>query len=176
MLHLLRQHVILVGLPGSGKSTVGSLVADMMGVRVFDVDSAVANRTGTSIAEIFERQGEAAFREFERTETLNSLLEEPGVIVPGGGWAAQPDNLTSVKGRAITVYLRTSPQEAARRVAPEGGRPLLETSDPVGAMESLLRERAGFYEECDARVDTDGKRPEEVAREVAELALQRAPG
>jgi shikimate kinase len=168
----LERQIILVGLPGSGKSTVGRLLADLLHVPLKDIDGAVIKRTGMSIADIFTSHGEESFRELERAETNAALLGGPSVIVPGGGWAAYPGNLEEVTGRALTVYLETAPRTAAERVAPQGGRPMLEHRDPIGRMRLLLDERAGFYERCDVVVKTDDRTPESVAREVAELALR----
>ena len=173
---LLHHHIILVGLPGAGKNTVGRAIAETLRARIHDVDAAVERRVGVSISQIFESLGENRFRDLEREEALVALGNEPGVIVPGGGWAAQPGNLESTRGRGVTVYLHTTPAEAASRALPQGGRPLLDRPDPVSQMEQLLKQRAPFYERCDIRVTTDGKTPEDVAREVIELALPRHAG
>ncbi len=166
----LQKHVVLIGLPGAGKSTVGRLVAKILNVDVRDVDSAVERRAGMKIAEIFDSQGEAAFRALERRETEDALEGDPAVVIPGGGWAAQPGNLETVRGRAVTVYLKTEAATAAKRAGAHSGRPLLDSPDPVGRMESLLAERSRYYEGCDLVLATEGKSAEQVARELAELA------
>jgi shikimate kinase len=172
----LHRHVILIGLPGAGKSTVGRFLADTLHAAIYDIDAAVEQRAEMTISQIFESLGEDRFRELERDEALLALGSAPGVIIPGGGWAAQPGNLESARPRGVTVYLHTTPAEAVSRALPQGGRPLLESPNPVGQMERLLAQRSLFYDRCDVCVTTDGKSPGEVAREVIELALQGHAG
>jgi len=166
----LKQHVLLVGLPGSGKTTVGRLVADQLHAGFVDVDAILVRREGKPIDVIFGEQGESAFREMERRETEAALANDPAVIAPGGGWAAQPGALAAAKQRALVIYLCSRPDTAARRAAPEGNRPLLMGLDPVTRMRELLKQREPFYRDAHAHVVTDGKAPEQVADEVARLA------
>ncbi|UCG86816.1 MAG: shikimate kinase [Gemmatimonadota bacterium] len=168
----MKRHLILVGLPGAGKSTVGRLVAASLGTPIQDVDALIEERLGISIKEIFASRGEAEFRELERAETVQLLLDPPAVIVPGGGWAAQPGNLESVVGKALTVYLATSPSTALARVGDVDTRPLLAGDDRAARFESLLAAREPYYERCDVTVPTDGRTVGEIAREVIELALE----
>jgi len=167
----LSRHLLLVGLPAAGKSTVGCLVAAALGVQVRDIDALIESCLGMGIPQIFATHGEAAFRSLERAETMRALTGDPIVVVPGGGWAAQPGNLHHAKVRALTVYLYTSPEQAAARVLTQSERPLLSSADTVAKMRELLAERAAFYEQCDTRVFTDGKTAEAVASEVVEVAL-----
>lgn len=167
----MRCHVLLVGLPGSGKTTVGRLVAQTLDARFVDVDALVEARTGMRVERLFAERGEAAFRALERDEVASELAGEPGVIAPGGGWAAQPGNLEAAAA-ALTVYLSVTPEEAARRLAADGStvRPLLPRRDLLGALERLLAARQPFYARCRATVETVGQNPEGVARGVAQLA------
>ena len=163
-------HLILVGLPGAGKTTVGRLVAQDLGVPFVDVDTLIEERIGVSIAEIFADQGEAAFRELERQCVAKLAAEHsPCVIAPGGGWAAQPGTLRSVAGEALTVYLETAPAVAAERSRGGPERPLLADRREEG-MRELHGQRERFYARCDASVPTDNRTPREVASEVVELA------
>ena len=176
-----RRRVVLVGLAGSGKSTVGPLVAEALGAAFVDLDEAIERRSGAAIPELFARYGEASFRVSERDEMERALAGSPGVIAAGGGWAAQPGSLESADGRALLVYLALPAVVAAERVerAP-GTRPLLKGRAMEGdggrsrAMTDLLGARAPFYERCEARVDAAGGSPEAVAREVVRLARSRA--
>jgi len=167
-----KRHVILVGLPGAGKSTVGRLVATSLGTRVHDLDAMIEERSGISISEIFVSKGEAEFRRLERAETVRALQGPPAIIVPGGGWAAQPGNLESVAGKALTVYLATSPETALARTATTDQRPLLAGGGRAERLESLHDARKSYYERCDATVATDGRTARQVAREVVELARE----
>jgi shikimate kinase len=167
-------HVVLIGLPGSGKSTVGRLVAEAVRAPCQDIDAIVTRKEGRPISLIFAERGEAAFRELERREMEDALAGPPAVIIPGGGWAAQPGALASARGRALIVYLKTRPGTATTRAEPDGNRPMLSGEDPALRMQQLLREREPFYLEADAQVETDRKSAAKVADEVIELARKRA--
>ncbi|MGH7537898.1 MAG: shikimate kinase [Gemmatimonadales bacterium] len=166
-------HIVLIGLPGSGKSTVGRLVAETLGAPLVDIDAIVTRREGRPIQIIFAERGEAAFRELEKQEMEAALAGPPSVIAPGGGWAAQPDALGSLQGRALVVYLKTRPDSAAARAAPQGNRPTLMGEDTTVQMRQLLREREPFYVQADAVVETDRSKPPEVAAAVVRLARSR---
>lgn len=165
----MRRHVLLIGLPGSGKSTVGQLVAEALRTRFVDVDKEVEQRTGLSVPQIFAEQGEPRFREIEREIVSDVLNAEPTVVAPGGGWATQPGNLDGATRRALLVYLETEPGVAALRVRDLGGRPLLER-DPVGTMATLYGERVATYRRAEVAVRTDARAPAEVAADVVRLA------
>jgi len=169
-----RRHIVLVGLPGSGKSTVGPLVAQALGASFVDLDAAIERRSGAAIPELFARYGEASFRVTERDEMERVLAGDPCVIAAGGGWAAQPGSLESASGRALLVYLALPAAVAAARAAgAPGARPLL-AGDVRERMAALLAARVGSYECCEARVDAAGAPAEGVARDVVRLARSRA--
>jgi shikimate kinase len=169
----MKRHVVLIGLPGAGKTTVGTLVAQQLGAQFVDTDAAIVRREGRPVMLIFAEQGEAAFRQMERHEVDNALTREPAVIAPGGGWAVQPGALASARAAAVVVYLRTQPDTATRRVGP-GNRPTLMGGDPADMMRGLLRDREATYLEADATIDTDGRSADDVAAEVVRLARARA--
>ena len=170
----MKRHVVLVGLPGSGKTTVGRLVAEQLRAGFVDIDAILERREGRPIAMIFAEKGEAAFRDMERKEMETALANEPAVIAPGGGWAAQPGAIDDAKMRALVVYLRTRPETAAQRAAPEGTRPMLRGEDPAARMRDLQKEREPFYRAAHAAVDTDRKAPSQVTIEVVRLAQSSA--
>lgn len=169
----MRRHVVLVGLPGSGKTTVGALAARQLGAAFVDVDAAIVRREGRPVTLIFAERGEAAFRDMERHEVDAALQREPAVIAPGGGWAAQPGVLARAQAAALVVYLRTQPDIATGRVGP-GNRPTLMGGDPLALMRGLLDAREAAYRQADATVDTDGKTADAVAAEVIRLAQAHA--
>ena len=170
----MKKHIVLIGLPGSGKTTVGRIVAEALHAGFVDVDAILARREGEPISMIFAEKGEAAFRELERKEMETALGNEAAVIAPGGGWAAQPRAIEGAKERAFCIYLRTRPEIAAKRATPEGTRPVLMGEDPEARMRQLIKERDPFYIKADAQVQTDRSSPQQVAGEVVRLAQTQA--
>jgi len=168
------RHVVLIGLPGSGKTTVGKLVADALKAPFVDIDAIVARKEGRPISMIFAEKGESVFRELERVEMEAALGGVPAIIAPGGGWAAQQGALSSVQQRGLVVYLKARADTAASRAAPQGNRPVLMGEDPSSQMRELLKEREPFYVLADATVETDRKAPAKVVEELVRLARTRA--
>jgi shikimate kinase len=109
----MQRHVLLVGLPGCGKSTVGRLAADGLAAPLIDIDGLLVREMGMPISQIFGMVGEARFREMERDAVNAAQGGNPGVIVPGGGWAAQPGQLEAALASSLVVYLKCQPATAA---------------------------------------------------------------
>jgi shikimate kinase len=169
-----KRHLILVGLPGAGKSTVGRLVAEGLQTSFVDIDSLLIRKEGKPITMIFAEKGEQAFREMERREVESALTQPPAVIVPGGGWAAQPGALDGARSHAYVIYLKAPAELAAARAAPSGTRPVLSGDDPVAQMRELFKEREPYYASANATVQTEAKTPEQLAAEVVRLAKTSA--
>jgi len=165
-----KRHLVLIGLPGAGKSTVGRMVAERLQAGFVDIDTILIRKEGKPIAMIFAEKGERAFREMERKEVEAALANLPAVIAPGGGWAAQPGALESAKPRAYVVYLKVRAEVAAGRAEPSGTRPVLMGDDPVARMRELYTARDPLYAKADATVLTEAKSAENVAAEVVKLA------
>ena len=171
----MKRHIVLIGLPGAGKSTVGRMVAERLKATYVDIDSILIRREGKPITMIFAEKGEPAFRDMERKEVESALLAtEPAVIVPGGGWAAQPGQLDGARGRGYFIYLKARAEVAAGRAEPSGTRPVLMGDDPVEQMRTLYKERDPYYAKADATVLTEAKPAEKVADEVLRLAQTNA--
>lgn len=161
--------VVLVGAMGSGKSTVGRIVAGRTGRRLVDVDVAITERTGRSVREIWEDGGEAAFRHLESAEVLAALGGDEAVVVAApGGVVVDPDVQAALRA-ALVVWLRADPATLARRVRPGDHRPLLGTH-PGEVLPALARERRALYERlADAVVDVDALTPAAAADAVVHL-------
>ena len=165
-------HLILVGLPGAGKSTVGSVLARELGRSFLDFDAEIARREGMTIAEIFATKGEPSFRQLEHglTEELRDLGGM--VLAPGGGWVTRPETVAIIRPPARMVYLRIRPRTAINRMGRSvAGRPLLSRPNPVAELERLLRERRTAYESADYVVDVERVAISEVVRRIV-VAVQ----
>ena len=165
-------HIVLVGLPGAGKSAVGALLGEALGRPVLDFDVEIARRQGTSVPEIFARRGEDYFRELERA--LTEELRDTGnmILAPGGGWAARADTVALLRPPARLVYLRVTPATAVRRMgAGVSVRPLLRHPDPVGELGRLLTTRRSAYESADLVLDVEALAPQEVTDRIAAWAV-----
>lgn len=164
------RHIVLVGLPGSGKSTVGRLVADGLPAPLIDIDGLLVREMGMPVSQIFGMVGEARFRQMERDAVDAAQAGEPGVIVPGGGWAAQPGQLDAAKSRCLSVYLRCLPGTAASRSGQGEVRPALAGVDPVQRMRTLFEEREPFYLLAHHTVQAERGAAKAVAAEIVGLA------
>jgi shikimate kinase len=168
------RHIVLVGLPGCGKSTVGRLVAEVLSASLIDIDGLLVREMGMPISQIFGMVGEARFREMERDAVIAAQGGDPGVIVPGGGWAAQPGQLAAALDSCFVVYLRCLPATAARRIAQGEARPVLAGVDPVQRMRGLLQEREQFYLLTPHQVDAEHADAAKVAASIVDLARKHA--
>jgi len=167
-----KRNVFLIGPMGSGKTAVGKYLARLLDAPFYDSDAEIERRTGVDIPYIFEKEGEAGFRERER-ETIEALTgSEPMVLATGGGAVLRPENRTCLASRGFVVYLETSVAQQTHRVRHARNRPLLNNVDPAAKLEQLMRERAPLYAEiADLTVVTDGRRVRSVAEEIIK-ALQ----
>ncbi|MGH7625324.1 MAG: shikimate kinase [Gemmatimonadaceae bacterium] len=149
-------HLILVGLPGSGKTSVGRGVARRTGRDFLDFDAEIERRTGHSIAQLFEQLGEAHFRQLELDLTAELAPREGMILAPGGGWIMVPGALAMLRPPGRVIYLRTTPAVAYRRMgAGHRSRPLLAAADPLHELSALLAARERSYLSADFVVDVE---------------------
>ncbi len=158
--------VVLVGPPGSGKSSVGAALAELLGLPLHDTDAAIEAAAGRTIADIFVEDGEPAFRALERAEVARALAEDAGVLALGGGAPVDPLTEQLLDGQTV-VFLDVGIADASKRVGFDQSRPLLAVN-PRASWVRLMNERRPVYERVATfRVDTAGRTPDEVAAEVA---------
>jgi shikimate kinase len=156
--------IVLIGAPGSGKTTVGAMLAERLGVPFNDADAIIVERAGRSIAEIFTDDGEAAFRALEEQVTAE-LLELPGVLSLGGGAVLSSTTRAALRSHRV-VWLRIGLSQSVKRVGLDTARPLL-LGNVRGQLLKLLNERAPLYAEVATEVvDTDDTTPAEVVETI----------
>ena len=159
-------NLALIGFMGTGKSSVGRMVADALHFTFLDTDDVIVARAGKSIAEIFERDGEGAFRELERGIVEELARRTKTVISTGGGLPVNDANLASLKSHALLVCLWASPEKIWERVRGQTHRPLLRETDPLAKIRALLESRAPYYRQADVLVNTEMRSVREVATQI----------
>lgn len=167
----LTKPVVLVGMMGAGKTSVGRLLAQKLGLPFIDADSEIEQAAQATISEIFERDGEAVFRSGER-RVIARLLEGPLCVLATGGGAFMSDETRGkIHERAISIWLRAELDLLVRRVGRRRDRPLLNTGNPRDTLAKLLEVRSPIYGEADITVESGDQAPEQVAEAVI-AALQ----
>ncbi len=140
-------NIFLVGLMGSGKTTIGRALAKKLNLRFVDADQEIEARTGASIPLIFEIEGEASFRQRE-ADVIRDLTAQQGIVLAtGGGAVLNEQSRRYLRERGIVIYLRASANSILQRTSHDRNRPLLQTADPKAKIEELSRQRAPLYQE-----------------------------
>lgn len=166
------RNIILIGPMGSGKSTIGNIIANRLHREFQDSDHFIEKRTGVDIARIFDIEGEHGFRERE-SDALNELLSQNNrVVATGGGSVLRPQNQQLLKQKGFIIFLDTSVTQQLRRLARDKKRPLLQTENPRGRLEAMFVERHPIYLDlADLAVKTDKR----VARRLAADIINQLP-
>jgi shikimate kinase len=166
---------VLVGLPGSGKSTIGKLAAEKLNRSFLDFDEEIVRRQGMSIAQIFAERGEPAFRRME-SDLTKELRHLGGMIVaPGGGWIINPENVNTLLD-ARFVWLKVRPEVAIARLKGQvSSRPLLVRPDPLAEMRKLLEEREALYARAPHVINTEMVTLDQAVETLATLATAKDP-
>jgi len=167
-MHKQRQpaNLALIGFMGTGKTSVGRLVAEALGFEFLDTDELIQNRTCRSIPDIFAKDGEPAFRDLERQVVAELATREKTVISTGGGLPTNAENLAALRSYALVVCLWASPEKIWERVRHQSHRPLLHDADPQKKIRDLLAARKPFYQQADVLMDTDQRSAREVAQQI----------
>ena len=168
-------HLILVGISGAGKSTVGQQVAERLGRVFMDLDRELEKREQATVSQLFAEKGEPYFRTKERelTEELSKLGNM--VLAPGGGWITNADVVALLRPPGRIIYLKVKPETAMKRLGDERlSRPLLMRPDPLGELKRMLLQREPMYAKADHVIDTEKLKPQQVVEQVVKVA--GAPG
>ena len=159
-------NLALIGFMGTGKTSVGRLVAENLGFEFLDTDELIQSRTNRTIADIFARDGEPAFRHWERLTVQELATRQKTVISTGGGLPTNSENLDALKAFAVVICLWASPGKIWERVRNQSHRPLLHDPDPQKKIRELLAAREPFYKQADVLVNTDLRSLRETAQQV----------
>lgn len=162
------KNLILIGFMGSGKTTVGEILASKLGIPMADADAMIEKKENMTVNEIFHRYGENAFRDME-TELLVSLQSDPQmrILSAGGGMPVREINRKLMKKLGTVIYLQAETETLMKRLEGDTTRPKLQGGDLRSRIESLMAQREAIYRAASAvRIHTDGKTPEEVAGEI----------
>jgi shikimate kinase len=171
-------NLALIGFMGTGKTSVGRLVADQLGFEFLDTDELIQIRAGRTIADIFAKEGEPAFRQLERQVVQELSNREKTVIATGGGLPTNAENLAALKSFALVICLWASAEKIWERVRNQSHRPLLHDADPQKKIRDLLAVRKPFYHQADVLINTDLRSVREAAQQIAlqfKLALRPRP-
>jgi shikimate kinase len=169
-------NLALIGFMGTGKTSVGRLVAEQLHFDYLDTDELIQSRTGRTITEIFSTDGEAAFRKMEQELVGELAARTKTVIATGGGLPMNPQNLVSLKTHALVVCLWASPEKIWERVKNQTHRPLLHDVDPQKKIRELLAAREPFYRQGDVLLNTELRSVREVAQQVVHQFRLEASG
>lgn len=171
-------NIVLVGMPGAGKSYIGAKLAKLLAhFNYFDIDEEIEEKTGLTISEIFAEHGEKYFRELE-TSIIKELAKNKNQIISVGGGAFQnDDNIAILKLNSITFYLKAPPKELFKRIENETHRPLLKENFSVKTLENMLRTREKNYLKADFIIDTNQKQAytilDNILRDYEDYVKQR---
>jgi len=166
---------VLIGPPGSGKSSIGRALAKLLDQDFVDTDALIEEQEGKSISEIFQQSGEEKFREIESAVVAHQLAHAEGIIALGGGAVLSPATQAALKNStADVIFLNVSANNAVPRVSANSSRPLL-SENPSDQWSALLKKRLPIYTDlADITIDTDNKKAQEVASEIAVLLKELA--
>ena len=166
------KNIVLVGFMGTGKTSVGKILAERLEMPMIDTDDIIVEDSGTDIPEIFAQYGEARFRDLESAAVCKAANLENHVISTGGGVVLRESNLDMLKCNGIVFCLTATTTEIWQRVGGETHRPLLQAPNPLGKIEQMLIERRPFYARADHQIPTTGLSIRAVTDKIVEIFQQ----
>jgi shikimate kinase len=173
-LNRLKKIISLIGMPGGGKSSIGKLLARRLAANFVDVDAAIERSAGCTIARLFEREGEAAFRKREADALRDLVRGGPAVVSTGGGVVLSPANRELLRDDTVPVYLFAPPADLWRRIRKNSRRPLLQVADPYARLCELFEQRHSLYTEVATIVVETGRAPMQAVVDDIVVELERA--
>jgi len=160
------KNIVLTGFMGTGKTEVGKILSERLSFKLIDSDNVIEQEQKMSITDIFRQQGEAVFRDIE-SDVIKRLSEmDSAVISTGGGVVLRQDNIKNLRKKGIIVCLTATAETILKRVQDNNDRPLLQVENPLQKINELLLVREPYYRNTDISIDTEGKGPEDIAREI----------
>lgn len=171
--YTLSRSVVLVGLMGAGKSSIGRRLAQALGAPFRDADAEIESAAGMTISDIFERHGEAYFRDGEKRVIRRLLDEPPHILATGGGAFMNAETRVLIARQAVSVWLKAAFEVLMRRVAKRTNRPLLAQGDPEETMRRLMAERYPVYAEADITIETSDGPHEDVVGAIIDALRER---
>ncbi len=165
--------IVLVGLMGAGKSTIGRRLAHAVNMNFLDSDNEIMEAAGCSISDIFETYGEPIFRDLEKRVILRLLSGEPAVIATGGGAFIQPEIRDTIKDKSISIWLKAELPVLLERVSRRDNRPLLKTGDKSNILQKLIDERYPVYADADITIDSNHGSHESVVEDIITALKKR---
>ena len=168
----MEKNIVLIGFMGTGKSTVGSRLAQRLKRKFVDMDREIERVVGMTVSEIFKRYGEIRFRSEEKLMVQKLARESGLVIAAGGGVVLDQGNIDTLSRNGIIIWLEATPTAILERVnRKKGTRPLIKKDVKLQDIEEMLKAREALYAQADYRVNTSGKSPEQVANEIIEVVM-----
>jgi shikimate kinase len=170
-----RRSIVLVGMMGAGKSSVGRRLASRLGLPFFDADTEIERAAGMTIPEIFSTRGETEFRDGERRVIARLLMSGPSVIATGGGAFMSEETRERIEENGVSIWLRAEFDVLMRRVRKRSNRPLLKTADPEGTLRKLIDDRYPVYALADVTVHSRDVPHETVVQDIVDALDRRLP-